>query len=80
MDATMSLRVDSELKKNFSDYAKSLGVEPSMLLRRFMDGCLKRPDAIKIDIDEFIFDEIITSTKSIDKLKLLGSKIEKLWL
>lgn len=80
MDATMSLRVDSELKRNFSDYAKNLGVEPSMLLRRFMDGCLKRSDAVKIDIDEFIFDEIITSTKSIDKLKVLGSKIEKLWL
>jgi len=80
MDATMSLRVDSELKSKFSDYAKNLGVEPSMLLRKFMNGCLKRSDAVKIDIDEFLFDEIVMSTKSINKLKILGSKIEKLWL
>ena len=79
MDATMSLRVDSKVKKDFSKYAKELGVEPSMLLRRFMDWCLSRNNAVEIDIDDVLFDEIIISNKSIDKLKILGSKLERLW-
>jgi len=79
MNATMSLRLDKSLKEEFSTYAKSLWVEPSMLLRRFMSSCLNRSDAIKIDIDEAIFDEMITSKKSKEKLKVLSNKIIELW-
>ena len=79
MNATMSLRLDKNLKEEFFNYAKSLWVEPSMLLRRFMNSCLNRSDAVKIDIDEAIFDEVITSKKSKEKLKILWNKIKQLW-
>ena len=79
MNATMSLRLDEELKKDFTKYAKDLWVEPSMLLRKFMDWCLKRTDSIKIDISEELFDKIVISEKSINRLKVLWKKLQKIW-
>lgn len=79
MNATMSLRLEKELKEQFWSYAKDLWVEPSMLLRKFMSSCISRSDAVKIDIDEAIFDEIVTSEKSKQKLSALGSKVRALW-
>ena len=79
MNATMSLRLDEELKKDFTKYAKDLWVEPSMLLRKFMDWCLKRTDSIKIDISEELFDKIVISEKSINRLKVLWEKLQKIW-
>ena len=79
MNATMSLRLDKWLKDDFTNYAKSLWVEPSMLLRRFMDWCLKRTDSIKIDINEELFDNIVKSEKSISRLKVLWEKLKKIW-
>ena len=83
MNATMSLRLDKSLKEEFSIYAKDLWIEPSMLLRRFMSSCLNRSDAVKIDIDEVIFedalDEVMKSEKVKLKLKTLWDKLTQLW-
>ncbi len=82
MNATMSLRLDENLKEDFSKYAKSLWVDPSMLLRRFISSCLKRSDAVIIDINEVIFeetlDEVMKSSKVQSKLKTLWNKLTKL--
>ena len=79
MDATMSLRLDKNLKVEFSNYAKWIWLEPSFLIRKFMYWCLKRKDSIKIDISEELFDEVVLSKKSLDKLDLISNKLEKLW-
>ena len=83
MNATMSLRLDKNLKEDFSQYAKNLWVEPSMLLRKFMDSCLNRSDAVTIDINEAIFedvlDEVMNSPRIQSKLENLWDKLTKLW-
>ena len=76
MNATMSLRLDKSLKESFSDYAKDRWVEPSMLLRKFMSWCLQREEAVKIDIDEKLFDDLVGSEKSINRLKVLAQKVK----
>jgi addiction module RelB/DinJ family antitoxin len=81
---TIMLNVDEKLKKDFSNFAKKLGTNPSNLMRMFMANTINTKK-VSFEIKQPILDFEITplnvsnwSSKNLEETDRLTKKLEKL--
>ena len=79
MDTTISIRVDSKLKKSFLLKTKERWLEWAVLIRYFMEKVSANPQVIQFDLDDKIFDDMLNDTTVLSRLEKISDKMDSLW-